>query len=81
MPYGERRPQLVSNVANPWGPFWTKVKASATKPNNMQNPQKAVWRIEKNEWWFDPTTKLNAIEYKNDWITKKLEHKIKYYYY
>ena len=38
MPYGERRPQLVSNVANPWGPFWTKLKASSTKPNNMQNP-------------------------------------------
>lgn len=49
MPYGERKPTLVSNQANPWGPFWTKLKASAAKPNQQYNPQRAHWRIEVND--------------------------------
>ena len=49
MPYGERRPQLVSNIANPWGPFWTKLKATASRPNQQYNPARQNWRIEPND--------------------------------
>jgi len=40
MPYGERRPQLVSNIANPKGPFWTKLKSSAKRPNKQYPPDR-----------------------------------------